>query len=132
MDKPILVTCAIIRKEGKYLIAQRKHDSLLEPDKWEFPGGKVDFGESPEDCIVREIKEEHDITIKVDHLLGINSNLYQKEGKTYHVILVAYLAEYVQGKLKNLACQDSKWITKDQFKDFPLIPADAEFAGLLR
>ena len=56
--KPILVTCAIIKKEDKYLITQRPDDGRSNGGRWEFPGGTLDHKENPYDCIVREIEEK--------------------------------------------------------------------------
>ena len=62
------VTAAIIEKEGKILIAQRKKGDVLQ-GKWEFPGGKVEPLETPEECLTREIKEEFDIDVTVEEFI---------------------------------------------------------------
>jgi len=65
MSKPVLdVTCAVIEKDGLILAVQRKPGGHLSL-KWEFPGGKTESGETPEDCIVREIREELNLTIRI-------------------------------------------------------------------
>lgn len=132
IDKPILVTSAVIQKDGKILIAQRKKDSIIEPNKWEFPGGKVEHLEHPEDCLVREIKEELCIGISVNKLLHVNSHIYEVNNKKYHIILMAFICNYLNGKLKNIECQDSKWITKSQLKDFDFAVADILLLDLLK
>lgn len=124
MDKPILVSAGIISKEDKILIAQRKKDTLLEPNKWEFPGGKVEFLESPEECLIREIKEELSIDIKINKLLMINSHVYKKEDKYYHIILIAYLADWVNGECLNLDCQSFKWINIKDLLNYDFAEAD--------
>ena len=63
------VTAAIIVKDGKVLIAKRKPTDKL-PDKWEFPGGKIEPDETPRDCLAREMKEEFGITVSVGEFLG--------------------------------------------------------------
>ncbi len=123
-NKPILVTAAIIRKNGKILIAQRKNSSKLEPGKWEFPGGKVKFLEHPEDCLVREIKEELGINISVGSIFTISSHIYKKGNKKHHILLLAFLAGYVSGKLKNIGCQDSRWVSRTELKNFEFAEAD--------
>jgi 8-oxo-dGTP diphosphatase len=60
---PVRVSCAIIRKGEKYLAAQRSRE-MSHPSKWEFPGGKIEEGESPESCLIREIEEELQIRIR--------------------------------------------------------------------
>ena len=64
VDNEKVATAAIILHKKKVLIAQRKKDSWLEANKWEFPGGKVEQNETYEDCLIREIKEELGITIE--------------------------------------------------------------------
>ena len=60
----ILVTAAILIKNNKVLIVQRKSTDIL-ANKWEFPGGKIELNESPEDCLIRELKEEFSIDVKI-------------------------------------------------------------------
>lgn len=121
-EKIIVVSAGIIEKEGKILIAQRKKDSTLEPNKWEFPGGKVELFEDPKTTLIREIKEELDISIEIKELFDVVSYNYELPNKKIHIILIFYNAKYLSGKLKNIECQDSKWINKKQLINF-------EFAG---
>lgn len=72
------VTAAIIRRNGKVLIAKRSSTSSL-PNKWEFPGGKIDDGETPEECLKRELQEEFDIIVDVGDYL--TESVYQYEKK---------------------------------------------------
>ena len=123
-DKPVLVIAGIIRKGNLTLIAQRKSDSFLGNDKWEFPGGKVEFLERPENCLVREIKEELDIEIAVESLFSVESHIYEKKGKKYHIILVIYLAKYLRGDTKPVDCQDYAWIKKTDFSKYDFVAAD--------
>ncbi len=67
------VTCAIIEKDGKILIARRASDQNL-AGKWEFPGGKVEDGESPEECLKRELEEEFGIQVEVGGIHHIKRN----------------------------------------------------------
>jgi 8-oxo-dGTP diphosphatase len=131
-----LVVAAIIRKVSnlpcnEILIAQRFGDaqenhqaktgfstsiSEFGKTKWEFPGGKIEPGELPEDALVREIKEELDIEIRV--------------GEPYltvpyrNIKLLVFLADYVSGKVKNKGCRDSRWVSPGELKDFDFMPAD--------
>jgi len=100
--KAILVKASIIQKNNLILIAQRKKDSNIEPNKWEFPGGKIEFLEHPEDCLKREIKEELEIIISIDKLQTVNSHIYSINKKKYHIILMAFLCNFVGGKLEIL------------------------------
>ncbi len=134
-NKPILVSCAIIRKENKILIAQRKKESLLEPDKWEFPGGKVEHKEHPEDTIVREIEEELGIKIKVDSLFRMNSHVYTVSEKEYHVVILAFLTTHLKGEPKNIDCQDCRWVDPKDILGYDFVEGDkviaSEFIGSL-
>ena len=69
------VTCAIIEKEGKILIARRAEDQKL-AGKWEFPGGKVEDGESPEECLKRELEEEFGIQAEVGESITSKKHQY--------------------------------------------------------
>ncbi|EYE89127.1 NUDIX hydrolase [Fervidicella metallireducens AeB] len=69
------VTCAIIEKDGKILAAQRSEKMSL-PLKWEFPGGKIENLEKPEECILREIKEELGIDLNIKYMLKSNTHCY--------------------------------------------------------
>lgn len=120
----MLVTAAIIQKNNLILIAQRKKDTLIEPNKWEFPGGKIEYLEHPEDCLKREIKEELEINISVDKLLTVNSHIYSVNKKNYHIILMAFLCKFIEGELKNVECQDSKWINPSQMGEYDFAAAD--------
>jgi len=123
-EKPILVTAAITQKNNLILIAQRKKDSTVEPNKWEFPGGKIEYLEHPEDCLKREIKEELGIVISIDKLLTVNSHIYSINEKKYHIILMAFLCNFVKGEVRNIECQNSKWITPKQLKEYDFAAAD--------
>ncbi len=123
-EKQFIVSAGIIRKGEKVLIAQRKKDSVLEANKWEFPGGKVEYLEHPRDCLVREIMEELGINIKVQSLFNIDSHVYEKDGEKYHIILITFLAEYLLGEVKNKDCQDSKWVCIEELGSYDFAQAD--------
>ena len=116
----IIVTAAIIKdSEDRILITQRKknsHNAL----KWEFPGGTLEPEESPEDCIIREIKEELNINIGV---LDIFKTIYHKY-KEKTILLLVYECEYLSGTLRKIECEDAKWIKPEEFSDFDFAEAD--------
>lgn len=122
--KMLLIAAAIVKKGDLFLIARRKSDSFLEPGKWEFPGGKVELLEHPKEALKREIKEELGIDIMARDVFGVYSHVYEKEGQTIHVILVVYLSIWLSGELKNLECQDSRWIALKEFKDYAFVEGD--------
>lgn len=95
MSRIIPVSCAIILKEGKVLVAQRSEKMVL-PLKWEFPGGKVENGESPEDCLMREIWEELNITIQIIQAFPIHIHRFSNEKE---IELIPFLCNYSGGDL---------------------------------
>ncbi len=122
--KPTLVAAAIIRKNNHILIAQRKQESFFEPNKWEFPGGKIKNGERTEDCVRREIQEELGITIFVEKLFAVHSHVYVKEGKNIPIVLIVYFASIQEGEVKPLDCQDVKWVHWAQLKNYEFVEGD--------
>jgi len=123
MKSPILVMAAIIEDKGKYLITQRPKD-VHNAERWEFPGGKVDFGEDPRYALVREIEEEIGIKIEADDILELSSHVYDEKK---HIVLVACLCKYVSGKVKKKEIKDFKWVKPDKMMDFDMTEADLPF-----
>ncbi len=117
-------TAGIIRKEGKILIAQRKKDSWMEPNKWEFPGGKVEPNETYEECLIREIDEELGITITIDRLFMKTEHTYMKNNEEFPITLLVFLADWKEGDTRNIDCQDSRWVDIRDLKKFDFSAAD--------
>lgn len=115
------VAAAIIRDpERKILIAQRSHDDEL-PLMWEFPGGKLEPGETPEECVVREIKEELALDIQ---LLGVyKSILYDYDGG---VRLTFFNAEITGGRMRLNVHEDVRWVWPREIKEYDFMPPDEE------
>jgi len=109
-------TAGIIRKNKKILIAQRKKDSWMEQNKWEFPGGKVEQNETYEDCLIREIKEELGIAISIDRLFMKTTHTYMKNNEEFPITLMVFLADWREGDIRNIDCQDSKWVDVKDIK----------------
>ncbi len=125
MTKKVNVgTAGIIRKHGKILIAQRKKESWMEPNKWEFPGGKLEPNESYEDCLIREIQEELGITISIDRLFMETTHIYMKNNQEFPITLIVFLADWIKGEKRNIDCQDSKWINPSDLMMFDFSAAD--------
>ena len=113
------VTAAIIMQDGKVLIAQRAREDRLAL-KWEFPGGKVEEGETPEFCLVREIKEELGLDIHVvEHFV---TNIYPYETGT--IELMAFFAVVLGGAMRLNVHADARWIFVQELKDYDFAPAD--------
>lgn len=117
----IRVAAAIIQKGPQVLICQRKQGGSCS-ELWEFPGGKLEAGESFQDCAVRECWEELNIQIKV--LQFLHTITYQYPDKL--VELQFFLAEIIQGREEALVHQQIKWIDRGALLDYPFCPADQE------
>lgn len=117
------VAAAVIEKDSKVLIARRRKKDTL-GGLWEFPGGKVEPGETTEECLKRELKEEFDIETKVGELLS--STIFR-----YFFIpieLLAYRVKYVSGDFKVNEHDEMKWVLPEDFKNYDLVNADKPIA----
>lgn len=121
---PLLVTAAIVRDGGKFLISQRKFNSGNQGGKWEFPGGKVEFGEHPEASLIREIKEELDIEVEIERYFDVVSHVYEKQGEPFHIVMLVYLARQVAGVLRPLDVENAIWVLPDELRNFSFAAAD--------
>ncbi len=115
----IEVTAALIRRADKILIARRPgRDELA--GLWEFPGGKLEEGESPEECLAREILEELAITISVGGFFA--DSIYEYPGKVVH--LMAFWAVWTEGEIKACAHDDVVWSSAAELREYTFAPAD--------
>jgi len=114
----VTVTAAIIKKENKILIAKRKEGHLA--NKWEFPGGKIESNETPEDCLKRELREEFGIGTKIGKLLA--TSIY--EYPHIKIKLMAYEVEYIAGEFKLNDHHEIKWVSKEDILIYDFAPAD--------
>lgn len=122
-----VVIAGIIEYQGKVLIAKRLATAKVNPNKWEFPGGKIDFGETPQTCLKREIKEELDLDIEVKELFDANSGIKSKDNKEIHVILLCYKATSNTFDAKCVECQEFKWIDKSELPKYDITDFDLPF-----
>lgn len=126
-EKMLVVAAAIILDKDKVLIAQREKGANMEY-KWEFPGGKLEGTETPEQCLVREIKEELDMVIEpVEIYKAVRHRSEDKD-----ILLLAYICRLVEGQGRPLECNDFKWISKDQLNQYEYTPADIGIVDKLR
>lgn len=115
----IEVTAALIRRADKILIARRPiQDDLA--GLWEFPGGKLEAGESPEECLAREIREELAITIAVGDFFA--DAIYEYPGKVVH--LMAYWADWTEGEIKSHVHDEVAWSSAAELSAYIFAPAD--------
>ena len=121
------VTAAVMIKDLRILIAKRKADDKL-GNKWEFPGGKVEDGESPEDCLKREMKEEFQIDVSVGEYLGENVYHYRHGS----IKLLAFRTHWYRGSISANYHDDFRWVTLDEISSYDFAPADIPFVEKLR
>ena len=125
--KPIEVSAALIFRGGQLLITQRHANSHL-GGRWEFPGGKREFGETFEQCLVREIREELGVKIAVGELFEEISHTYPE--KSVH--LKFFRCTLLSGEPQPLDCAAVKWIQKDGLDTHEFPAADARLLEKLR
>lgn len=115
----IRVTCALIVHNGKVLITQRSA-AMSQPLLWEFPGGKIETGETEEECLVREIKEELNLDIscrqKLTSSICANQNI--------KIELIPFICSFEGGHIKLLEHADFKWVIKEELMHYDWCPAD--------
>ncbi len=122
----ILVAAAVIYNNKKILIARRATGKHL-AGYWEFPGGKIETDETPDECLTREIREELGISIRVDHF--ISENLHEYPGKI--ILLKAYRCTLTGGHICLVDHDDVRWIEPSALPEYRLAPADIPIATAL-
>lgn len=119
-------TAAILVKNDKVMIAKReKADSF--GGKWEFPGGKFEQGETPEECLTREIKEELDIDIEVGNFFAENKFIYSKGS----IHLLAFYIKHISGEIKLNVHDNIAFVDKDEINNYDFLEADKLFVEKL-
>jgi 8-oxo-dGTP diphosphatase len=117
----LVVACALVDADGRVLLSQRPEGKTL-AGLWEFPGGKVDPGETPEQALVRELKEELGIETKVACLapLTFASHSYEK----FHLLMPLYVCRRFHGAPAPREGQKLKWVRPRDMRAYPMPPAD--------
>jgi 8-oxo-dGTP diphosphatase len=116
----VIVTAGLIEERGRFLIAQRHPDSHL-GGYWEFPGGKLEADESPEDCLRRELREELGIEAEVSGIARVVFHRYP----TFNILLLVYRCTVIAGDPVARECQAWKWASPEEIAALPFPPADA-------
>lgn len=124
--KTIRVVAAIIRDKDKIFATQRGYGEFK--DGWEFPGGKIEEGETPQDALKREIMEELDTEIKVGELI----DTIEYDYPTFHLTMDCFWAEVITGHLVLKEAEAAKWLTKEQLDSVDWLPADVTLIDKIR
>lgn len=124
-DPYVTVTCAVIQRNGAVLIARRKNGA--QAGKWEFPGGKVEEGETPEESLAREMKEECSVSVRVGTFLAESLHHYEN----FSIRLLAYEAELLSGDLHLSDHDEVRWVPQCSLLSHDLAAADIAIARVL-
>lgn len=124
--KQIKVVAAIIKNEDKILATKRGYGEFI--NMWEFPGGKIEPGETKKQALVREIKEELNIEINIDKFaLDIE---YQYPN--FYLFMSCFMCSIKEGSIELLEHNDGKWITKEELNTLNWLPADIDAVNYLK
>ena len=123
--KTIRVVAAVIKNKNKIFATARGYGELK--GQWEFPGGKIEAGETPQEALVREIKEELDTTIQVGDLI----DTVEYDYPTFHLSMDCFWCDIVEGDLKLLEAESARWLSKEELYNVKWLPADIKLVELI-
>ncbi len=128
MKTVLVVAAALVDSDGRVLIAQRPEGKSL-AGQWEFPGGKVEEGETPEIALIRELEEELGIVVKQACLAPFvfASHTYE----TFHLLMPLYLIRRWEGEPVAREHSALKWVRPNAMRDYPMPPADLPLVAWL-
>lgn len=118
--KTIDVVAAIIMKDGEVFATQRGYGDYK--DWWEFPGGKIELDETPEEALVREIREELHAEIEVGRLVDIVEYDYPK----FHMVMRCYICRLISDEIELVEHEAARWLGKDDVWSVKWLPSDIE------
>jgi len=124
--KTINVVAAIIEHEGRIFATQRGYGEWK--DWWEFPGGKIEPGEEPQDALLREIREELDCEIEVGQLLTTVEYDYPQ----FHLSMTCFMCRLKEGKPQLLEHEDARWLRPEELDTVKWLPADEIVIEMLK
>ena len=129
MKSVFVAACALVDIDGRVLVAQRPEGKSM-AGLWEFPGGKVEHDELPEDALIRELKEELDIDVTKSCLAPFTfaSHIYE----SFHLFMPLYVCRRWNGNIRPVERQKLQWLKPVKMRDLPMPPADIPLVAMLR
>ncbi len=124
---PVQVSAALIVRDGRYLICRRKPDAHL-GGLWEFPGGKRERGESLEDCLIREIREELEVGVSMPVPYTVLTHAYPGRAVELHF----FRCTITHGEPAALGCAELRWVAPQDLDQYDFPPADGSLIQRLR
>lgn len=117
----LVVACALVDPDGRVLLAQRPEGKSM-AGLWEFPGGKVEAGERPEQTLIRELAEELGVAVEEPCLAPLTFASHAYDG--FHLLMPLYVCRRWNGTVTGREGQALRWVRPDRLRDFPMPPAD--------
>ena len=124
----LVAACALVDTDGRVLLAQRPEGKQL-AGLWEFPGGKVEPGETPEQCLIRELQEEIGIETDIPCLAPLTFASHSYDD--FHLLMPLFVCRRFRGIAQPKEGQALKWVRPKQMRDYPMPPADAPLIPFL-
>ena len=116
--KTIRVVAAVIRSEDKIFATARGYGEFK--GQWEFPGGKIESGETPQEALVREIQEELDVKIEIGDLI----DTIEYDYSSFHLSMDCFWCNVPEGEITLKEAEDARWLSKDELYSVDWLPAD--------
>lgn len=125
----LVVACALVDVDGRVLIAKRPPGRSL-AGLWEFPGGKVEAGETPEEALIRELREELDVEVQQPCLAPFTFASHAYEA--FHLLMPLFICRKWGGEVSPREGQEIAWVRAVRLGDYPMPPADVPLIAMLR